>query len=157
MEPTVPNVVVVDPMFDSYKALAASARLGKLNLHFYSSGAEALKFARRRRVDAWMVGAELEDMSGNDFVELLHSRFGDCKAAIVTESAAAVGTARDAMESGAGVVFSRPITFRDLEVLLGLAPSDRPALPVAKAVQAFVTFPVGVGAALMAIGFLMLS
>ena len=162
-EPAVPNVVVVDPRFDAYKPLAASARLGKLNLHFRASGAEAMKLARRRKVDVWLVGTELEDMSGTDFLELLQSRFDGSKAAIVGGSAQANGTAggatREAMEAGAEAFFSTPITFRDLEVLLGLAAGDRPFLPArsAKAAHAFVTLPVGVGAAVVAIAVLMWS
>ena len=78
----VPNVVVVDPHFEAYKPLAASARLGKLNLHFRSSGVDALKLARQRRVDAWLVALELDDMSGHDFLELLQTRLEGSKAEI---------------------------------------------------------------------------
>lgn len=151
----VPNVVVVDPRFDAYKPLAASARLGKLNLHLRASGSEALKFARRRRVDVWLVGADLEDMSGADFLELLQSRVGGSKVAVVDGAS----SHSDATESSADAVLSTPITFRDLEVLLGLTPGDRPILPVSanSAARAFVTLPVGVGAAVVAIAVLMMS
>ena len=71
--PWVPNVVVVDPRFDAYKSLAASARLGKLNLHFRSSGADAIKLSRKQPVDAWLIATDLDDMSGHDLVELLRS------------------------------------------------------------------------------------
>jgi DNA-binding NtrC family response regulator len=155
LDSAVPNVVVVDPRFDAYKPLAASARLGKLNLHLRASGSEALKFARRRRVDVWLVGTELEDMSGNDFLELLQSRVGGSKVAVV----GATGGSRDAADPSADTVLSTPITFRDLEVLLGLAPGDRPVLPESanRASRAFVTLPIGVGAAVVAIAVLMLS
>ncbi|MEI8226645.1 MAG: hypothetical protein WCH77_00065 [Planctomycetota bacterium] len=159
----VPNVVVVDGHFEAYGPLAASARLGKLNLHFRSSGADAIKLARRHRVDAWLVATELDDMSGHDFLELLQSRLGDSKVAIV-EAAARAGrhghwdiASREAAEVGADSLLAAPITFRDLESLLGIGAGSRPVLSVPKASRAVVTLPVGVGAAVVAIAVLMLG
>lgn len=163
-EEMVPNVVVVDPQFEHYKLLAASARLGKLNLHFRSSGAEALKLARRLRVDAWLVAPELEDVSGTDFLELLQARLGHARLAMV--EAAAPGSAQwqatqlQADEAGADGTLSPPITFRDLEQLLGLSTEERSVLLTADAspaARALVTLPVGVSAAAVAIAVLMLG
>ena len=159
---TVPNVVVVDPHFESYKPLAASARLGKLNLHLRSSGVDALKLAQQRRVDAWLVALELDDMSGHDFLELLRSRLEGSKAAIV-QTVASHGRDRDiavreAAELGADSLLSAPITFRDLERLLGLVGAgQRPVADDSRTSRAFVTLPVGVGAAVVAIAVLMLG
>ena len=158
----VPNVVVVDPHFEAYKPLAASARLGKLNLHFRSSGVDALKLARQRRVDAWLVALELDDMSGHDFLELLQTRLEGSKAAIV-RACAAEGRHRDiavqeAAEAGADAMLSTPITFRDLERLLGQVGSSQAALdPGFRSGRAFVTLPIGVGAAVVAIAVLMMG
>ncbi len=52
-----PSVVVVDPQFNAYATLAASARLGNLQLHLRSSGADAIRLSRRIDVDAWIVAA----------------------------------------------------------------------------------------------------
>jgi len=163
-EDTVPNVVVVDPQFEHYKPLAASARLGKLNLHFRSSGAEALKLARRLRVDAWLVATELDDVSGADFVELLQSRPGQAKLAMVETAAAGPSdrqtTRVQAEEAGADGTLSPPITFRDLERLLGLSTEERSVLLTADAspaARALVTLPIGVSAAAVAIAVLMLG
>lgn len=159
----VPNVVVVDPRFDSYKPLAASARLGKLNLHFRSSGAEAIKLARRLRVDAWLVAPELDDVSGQDFIDLLRSRIGASRLAMVETaepgSARWQGTERDAAESGAHATLSPPITFRDLEQLLGVPVEKRGVLfaEAAPVARAFVTLPIGVSAAAVAVAVLMLG
>jgi CheY-like chemotaxis protein len=159
---TIPNVVVVDPHFEAYKPLAASARLGKLNLHFRSSGVDALKLSRQRRVDAWLVAPELDDMSGHDFLELLQTRLEGSKAAIV-EAGAAEGRQRDiavreAAEVGADATLSAPITFRDLERLLGQVGSGQSAIdPGFRNSHAFVTLPVGVGAAVVAIAVLMMG
>lgn len=158
-----PNVVVVDPRFDSYKPLAASARLGKLNLHFRSSGAEAIKLARRMRVDAWLVAPELDDVSGQDFIDLLRSRMGSSRLAVVETaepgSAQWQGTEREAKESGAHATLSPPITFRDLEHLLGLPAEERGFLfaEASPVTRAFVTLPVGVSAAAVAVAVLMLG
>lgn len=164
----VPHVMVVDPNFDHYKPLAASARLGKLDLHFRASGVEALKVARRQPIDAWLIAAELEDMSGQDFVELLRSKLLETSAvrfqatprvAIVNNgNPATMTTVHEAIEAGADAVVSQPITFRDLEDLLGVASLER-AEPIKPphSKQAFVTLPIGVGAAVVAIAVLMMN
>lgn len=167
IESAVPSVVVVDPRFDAYKPLAASARLGKLTLHFRASGAEAVKLARRLRVDAWLIAPELDDMSGHDLVPLLQSQLAakgrrDTRVAVVEASAPGCRqwsvAESDALAAGADSLLSHPITFRDLEDLLGL-PTDERAKIVAPtgSTQAFVTLPVGVGAAVIAIAVLMMS
>ena len=69
-----PSVVVVDPRFEAYGELVESARSGRIRLHMRSSGAEGLALASKRNVDAWLVAADLDDMSGLDFVELLRSQ-----------------------------------------------------------------------------------
>jgi len=160
---SIPNVVVVDPRFDAYKPLAASARLGKLNIHFRGSGGDAIKLSRRRRVDAWLIAPELEDMSGYDFLELLQESLGNSRVAMI--ETAGPGSRRwdvatqEAAEAGADATLSAPITFRDLESLLGLSSEERTVVLAANktASRAFVTLPVGVGAAVVAIAVLMLS
>ena len=160
--PIVPNVVVVDPRFDAYKQLADSARLGRINLHIRSSGAEAIKLARRRTVDAWLIAADLDDMSGHDLVELLRSRAAEAKVAMIE----AEGTAgrhhavaeREAAEVGADAVLTQPISLRDLEELLGLPVEERSkVLAATGAARAFVTVPVGVGAAAISVAVLLLG
>jgi CheY-like chemotaxis protein len=167
VESAVPSVVVVDPRFDAYKSLAASARLGKITLHFRSSGAEALQLARRLRVDAWLIAPELDDISGHDLVPLLQSQLaakghGDTKVAVVAEPAAG-GSLRsqaesDAHAAGADSLLSRPITFQDLEDLLGRPAVERAqaSLP-AHSAQSLLTLPVGVGAAAIAIVLLIMG
>lgn len=163
-EEMVPNVVVVDPQFEHYKLLAASARLGKLNLHFRSSGAEALKLARRLRVDAWLVAPELDDISGADFLEVLQSRLGRARLAIVESAAPGSAqwqsTQQKAAEAGANDTLSPPITFRDLEQLLGLSTEERPVLLTADAsttARSLLTLPIGASAAAVALAVLMLG
>lgn len=160
-----PNVVVVDPRFDAYRQLAASARLGRIGLHFRSSGADAIKLARRLRVDAWLIAPDLDDMSGHDLVQLLKERHAGedfAKVAIV----AASGTTgrqkaiaeREAVECGADSLVSHPITLRDLERLLDLPVEERSRVFAdTGASRAFITLPVGVGAAVVAIAVLMLG
>lgn len=83
----IPRVVVVDQQFDAYSELATSARLGRLEVHFRSSGAAAIKMATRRPADIWLVAGELDDMSGADFIELLRERLGEPTVAGVNHSA----------------------------------------------------------------------
>jgi len=70
------SVIVVDPSFNSYRELAAEARQGRIDLHLRSSGSAALALAGKVKPDAWIVAADLDDMSGSDFVELLRCQSG---------------------------------------------------------------------------------
>lgn len=165
----VPSVVVVDPHFDAYKPLAESARRGRLSLHLRSSGADAIKLARRMRVDAWLIASELDDMSGHDLVELLQSQFASQpsgpkpKLAMVhvadSGSRQLALAGQEAVAAGADSVLTHPITFADLEQLLGLPVEERSKfIPLADVTsRAFVTLPVGVGAAVVAIAVLMMG
>ena len=169
VSPSEPSVVVVDPQFDAYKPLGDSARSGRLSLHLRSSGADAIKLSRRLRVDAWLIAPELDDMSGHDLVELLQQQFaGDVaaprpKLAMVhiadsgSRQLALAGL--DAVEAGADSLLTHPITFADLERLLGLPVEERSkVLPLAGlTAQAFAALPVGVGAAAVAIAVLVMG
>lgn len=169
VSPSEPSVVVVDPQFDAYKPLADSARRGRLSLHLRSSGADALKLARRLRVDAWLIAADLDDMSGHDLVELLQAQFAadpaGAKPKLAMVQIAESGSrqlalaGQEAVAAGADSVLTHPITFADLERLLGLPVEERSKLiPLADVTsRAFVTLPVGVGAAVVAIAVLMMG
>ena len=182
--PWVPNVVVVDPRFDAYKSLAASARLGKLNLHFRSSGADAIKLSRKQPVDAWLIATDLDDMSGHDLVELLRSfnrsfnagqEVGQadeaqaqdsqpvsqpaCKIAVVQP---ATTPSNGVLELGAELVLTPPITFQDLETLLGMKAVKQQSLLVApgtdgKKARSFFEVPVAVGAAIISVVVMIVS
>jgi len=179
--PWVPNVVVVDPRFDAYKSLAASARLGKLNLHFRSSGADAIKLSRKQPVDAWLIATDLDDMSGHDLVELLRSsNVGKadepqvlvsqkvsqpdsqpaCKIAVVQP---ATTPSNGVLELGAELsVLTPPITFQDLEALLGMKAGKQQSLLVAprtdgKKTRSFFEVPVAVGATIISLVVMIVS
>lgn len=158
---TVPSVVVVDPQFEAYATLAASARLGRMQLHFRSGGNDALRLSRRIHVDAWIVAAELDDMSGHDLVELLKGEADGAPVAMVVDSGAGRRRAIEsttAVEAGADVTLSHPISLADLERLLGM-PSEEWALefPSQGRAKPFITVPVGIGAAVIAIAVLMIG
>ena len=48
-----------------------AARDGVVGLHLCVDGRSAMRLARRLRVDAWLVAAELPDMTGCDLAEML--------------------------------------------------------------------------------------
>ena len=150
-----PNVVVVDPQFDAYRDLAASARSGRIGLHFRSSGAQAMKLARHLEIDAWLVAADLDDMSGEDFVELLAGFRGDSKVAMI---APVGGGERAARETTADLVLEQPISVTDLEELLGLPAPERSRRLAARGFAgSWAALPVSVGAAVVAIAVLMIG
>ena len=187
--PWVPNVVVVDPRFDAYKSLAASARLGKLNLHFRSSGADAIKLSRKQPVDAWLIATDLDDMSGHDLVELLRSfnrsfnagqevgQADEAQALVsqkdsqpVSQPACKIAVVQPITTPSNGVlelgtelsVLTPPITFQDLEALLGMKAGKQQSLLVAprtdgKKTRSFFEVPVAVGAAIISVVVMIVS
>lgn len=156
----IPGVVVVDPRFDAYASLAASARMGRIDLHMRSSGGAALKLVDRLRVDAWLIATELDDMSGEDFVGLLQARRGDAKIAMIDDSVAgsrrSIFAEQVGREAGVDMVLSSPITVADLEELLGLPIEERRRRFSASG-RTWAAFPVSVGAAMIAIAVLMIG
>lgn len=155
VERTMPNVVVVDPQFDAYRELAASARSGRIGLHLRSSGTQAMRLARNLEIDAWLVAAELDDMSGHDFVELLGSLRGGSKVAMI---GAGLAPSRAAAEAGADMLVSQPITVADLEELLGLPVEERTERLAARGFAGtWAALPVSVGAAVVALAVLMIG
>lgn len=156
-----PSVVVVDPQFDTYRPLATNARLGRLQLHFRSSGADALRLARRMKVDAWLVAAELDDMSGHDFVDLLRGTMTAAttgRVALVDDSPTDSRRHRLAADEavGADALLSHPITIDDLARLLEQPVAER-SRALAAGDRSLVTLHVGAGAALVAIAVLVLG
>jgi len=158
----IPNVVVVDPQFDSYGPLVESARDGLLDLHFRSRGRDALKLATRRTVDAWLVAADLDDMSGHDLVELLKGEATGSPIAMVIDGEfdgrRRTVAQQAAVEAGADLAVAHPISLVDLERLLGMTTEERAREFESQGVRRpFVTLPVGVGAAVIAVAVLMMG
>jgi len=159
---SVPSVVVVDPRFDAYASLASSARQGRLDLHLRSSGAEAIRLSERIQVDAWLVAADLDDMSGHDLVELLKGEATGSPIAMVIDGEfdgrRRTVAQQAAVEAGADLAVAHPISLVDLERLLGMTTEERAREFESQGVRRpFVTLPVGVGAAVIAVAVLMMG
>jgi CheY-like chemotaxis protein len=65
------ELVIVDAACDRYADFVAAAQRGEISLHFCVDGRSAVRLARRFRANAWLVAAELPDMSGLDLVDML--------------------------------------------------------------------------------------
>jgi CheY-like chemotaxis protein len=106
------------------------------------------------------VAAELDDMSGHDLVELLKGDTSETPIAMVVDATRgrrnAVDTAA-ATEAGADATLSHPISLADLERLLGLPSEERAREFGSNGLKSFVTLPVGIGAAVIAIAVLMIG
>jgi len=112
-----------------------------------------MRLARRLDVDAWLVAEELDDMAGADFVDLLATIRGESKVAMI-------GSATDPVmaESDVDMVLSDPITFADLEDLLGLPAAERSRKLFGRGITgSWAALPVSVGAAVVAIAVLMVG
>ena len=163
---TAMTIVVVDPRFETYKALATAAKLGRCHLYFRWSAAAALDLQAKRQVDAWIVGEELDDMAGHDFVALLRSRQPAAQAggrtpvvliAAATGGGPSVAVEHEGLAAGADATLSQPITLRDVEDRIDMRSGRRTEAGRAPAlVRAMATLPVGVGAAAIAIATLLL-
>lgn len=163
LQSAVPGLVVVDPRFELYSALSASARLGRIDLHMRSSGQAALKLVDRIHVDAWLIASELDDMSGEDFVALLQSRRGDARVAMISEGASGsrqFGLAKQVgLGGGVDSVGFAPVTVADLEALLGLPLEERRRRLPAQASPglSWAALPVTVGATMIAVAVLLIG
>ena len=142
------RIAVVDPRFDEHLELAAEAREGQVEVHYRSSGSEALRLARGMAFDAWIVADELDDMQGQDFSELLRERV----AAGMTASSAddpprilAIG------ESGTDSV-SFPVTAAAVRATIADG-----GVPAAASGWRMPALPLGVTAAMMAITLLLVG
>ena len=65
------EIVIVDGACDHYADFVQAAQAGEVRLHFCVDGTSAIRLSRRFRADAWLVAAELPDMSGFDLLEML--------------------------------------------------------------------------------------
>lgn len=73
------EIVIVDCSCDRYGDFVRAAQDGEVGLHFCVDGRSAVRLARRFRADAWLVAADLPDMSGFDLLDMLspHVMQGD--------------------------------------------------------------------------------
>lgn len=122
-----------------------------------------MKLARHLAVDAWLVAEHLDDMSGHDFVSLLKASAPDGSKVAMVDAPRAPNRRWNiadaaATESGADALLPHPISFADLENLLAL-PSEARSQMLAEAglARPFLTLPLGVGAAVIAIAVLMIG
>lgn len=159
------SIVVVDPRFDAYKALAAAARLGRCALHLRGSGRAALQLLSKRPVEAVIVGAELDDMTGQEFVALLRARHAEGASAAgmpVVIMAAPVDGPQPAADqsrpaSGCDGTQRAPITLGDVEdQVFGRFRRRRGAGTIAGLLRVMATLPVGVTVAAIAVAVLLL-
>jgi DNA-binding response OmpR family regulator len=65
------EIVIVDGTCDRYGDFVQAAQVGDVGLHFCVDGRSAVRLSRRFRADAWLVAAELPDMSGFDLLDML--------------------------------------------------------------------------------------
>lgn len=99
-------------------------------------------------------------MSGHDLVELLKGDAREAPVAMVVDSARGRRYAVDAVtasEAGADAALSHPISLADLERLLGMPTEERAREFGSDGLKPFVTLPVGIGAAVIAIAVLMIG
>ena len=154
------NIVVIDPRFDAYQSLATAAKLGRCSLHFRASGKAALHLLSKRRVEAVIVGEELDDMTGPECVVLLRAQHADASPGAevpVVLMAAAAGGEHVACPAGScDATFSGPITIRDVENQVRIRCRGRGVVKISPLLRAMATLPMGVCAAAVSIAALLL-
>jgi CheY-like chemotaxis protein len=99
------EVVIVDSSCDRYPDFVRAAQSGEIGLHFCVDGRSAVRLARRFRADAWLVSAELPDMSGLDLIDMLspHVLQGDVDP-LLSGSRISLGRVGNGSHSGIYVV-----------------------------------------------------
>lgn len=156
------SIVVIDPRFDAYQSLATAAKLGRCSLHLRASGRAALHLLSKRRVDAVIVGVELDDMTGLECVALLRVQHADAsprtEAPVVLMAGSGSGEHVAHAASGCDATLSRPITIRDVEDQVRIRRGrGRGGLVMPAVLRAMATLPVGVCAAAVSIAALLLT
>ncbi len=145
------QIAVVDPRFDEHVELASQSREGMVELHFRSSGTDALRLARQRHFDAWLVAGELDDMSGRDFAALLRERIAAGMTETTTLDAMRVMLIGSGTEGLPGV--SLPVTVESIRDAIA---GPRPAA-AGWWIGKVPVLPLGVTAAMMAIAMLVVG
>ena len=113
------------------------------------------------------MAADLDDMSGLDFIELLRNQLeasqttdsegGQQRVAIVSEVPGKPGH-WEATEHGADHSMVKPISMADLETFLEMTPAEREMiLPGRDLARSILTLPVSMGAAVVALAVVMLG
>ncbi|MFM9025870.1 MAG: hypothetical protein ACKON7_11125 [Planctomycetaceae bacterium] len=68
------QIVIVADSCDRFGDFVRAAQAGEIGLHVCIDGHSAVRLAKRFAADAWIVAAELPDMSGFDLVDMLSAR-----------------------------------------------------------------------------------
>ena len=150
--PAVLRIAVVDPRFDDHVDLATEARAGHVELHFRASGAEALKLARHRHFDAWLVAGELDDMAGRDFAGLLRERIDAGLVETRDVEATRVLLIGEAAPGDVGI--GLPVT---VDAIRTAIEGPKPATTAGWWMAKVPALPLGVTAAVMAIALLVVG
>jgi DNA-binding response OmpR family regulator len=77
------TVVVVDADSTGYAGVAALACDGALTVRFLAEGRAALRYANHSACLVWLIGTQLQDMSGFDLHEMIRDRISDAAVCIV--------------------------------------------------------------------------
>lgn len=143
------RIAIIDPNFDDHTLLASEARSGSVEMHYRSSGAEALRLARGREFDAWIVASELDDMHGRDFAGLLRERVAAGMTATPADRLPRVLVIGESGSEGVAM----PLSAESIrETLVG--PAGTAATPWWHNVPAL---PLGMTAAMMAVAMLVVG
>lgn len=147
--PTASRIVVVDSQFDDYRSLASAAQHGLCTVHFRSSGAAARRLLSKHPADAVIVGVDLDDMSGQDFVDLL--------GASATSRPVVLMAAEHGRPIDGDAVVRHPVLWRDVDNHFPRPTvSGHAVARAALVMRALNSLPVGASIAALAFGALLL-
>ena len=68
------NTVIVDPIPSDYLAISGNAEEANIQLHIFTIGQAAVRFATQSRSAVWLINTRLPDMSGQDLYTTLRRR-----------------------------------------------------------------------------------
>jgi DNA-binding response OmpR family regulator len=102
------EIVIVDATCERYGDFVLAAQAGEVGVHFCVDGRSAVRLSCRFRADAWLVAAELPDMSGFDLVDMLspHVLQGDVNP-LLSGSRISLDRVGHGMRSGIFIVSDR--------------------------------------------------
>jgi len=102
------HVAVVDPRPQDYAGLLEDFAANGMSCHFLRLGRDALRLARARGADLWVVHVALPDMPGLDVCAMLRDRRPEAVVYMVADEYSAADE-RAARRSGAAVFACKPV------------------------------------------------
>lgn len=109
------DLIVVDPNYDEYLALAIALQAQEVQVRFFSTGGDALRVVGACAAALWIINIRLPDISGVGLLNLMRHRMRHCRV-ILVGNRYSVGDELGARSAGATAYLCKPVSLAWREV-----------------------------------------